>query len=121
MICFGTCIDTIKLHVERHKAFYSVGLGNNRFSISAKMDIGRDLIHEFLSSCNSYYEIKCSTDTLLGENHYSFMWFVVTHALNTRKLIGSAAPCHRFVARIRSPNGAEGVRSSTSQDRLLNK
>jgi len=54
------------------------------------MDIGRDLIHEFLSWSNSYW---AKIITL-------FMWFVATHALNTRKLIGSRAPCHRFVARI---------------------
>jgi len=36
------------------------------------MDIGRALIHEFLSRSNSYYEIKCSTGTLTDENHYSF-------------------------------------------------
>jgi len=49
------------------------------------------------------------------------MSFVATHALNTRKLIGSLAPSHRFVAKIRSLNGAEGLRFSTFQDRLLNK
>jgi len=49
------------------------------------------------------------------------MWFVATHAVNTRKLIGSVVPCHIFVERIRSINGAEGVRSSTLQDSLLNK
>jgi len=85
------------------------------------MDIVRALIHEFLNRSNSYYKIKCSTDTLMGDNHYSFMWFVATHALNTLKLIGSVAPCHRIVARVRSLNGAEGVRSSTLQDTLLNK
>jgi len=47
--------------------------------------------------------------------------FYVTHALNTRKLIGSVAPCHRFVARVWFLNGAEGVRSSTLQDTLINK
>jgi len=36
------------------------------------MDIGRALIHEFLSRSESYYEIKCSTGTLTDENHYSF-------------------------------------------------
>ena len=85
------------------------------------MDIGQALIHEFLSMSNSYYEMKCSSTTLMGENHYSFMWFVATHALNSRKLILSVAFCHRFVARIRSLNGAEGIRSSTFQDSLLNK
>jgi len=50
-----------------------------------------------------------------------FMWFVATLDLNTRKLIGSLAPSHRFVARIRSLNCAEGVSSSTLQDSLLNK
>jgi len=50
-----------------------------------------------------------------------FMWFVATHALNTGKLIGSGTLCHRFVARSRSLNGAEGVRSSTLQDSILNK
>jgi len=36
------------------------------------MDIGLALIHDFLSRSNSCYEIKCSTSTLVGENHYSF-------------------------------------------------
>jgi len=49
------------------------------------------------------------------------MWFVATHAVNTRKLIGSVARSHRFVVRIRSINGAEGLRSSTLQDSLLSK
>jgi len=49
------------------------------------------------------------------------MWFVATDDLNTNKLIVSFAPFHRFVARIRSLNGVEGVRSSTLQDILLNK
>jgi len=53
MIRFGTRIDTIKLLVERHKAFYSVGLGNNWCSISSNMDIGRALIHDFFSRSNS--------------------------------------------------------------------
>jgi len=75
------------------------------------MDIVRDHIHEFLSRSNSYWT-KIIT---------IFMWFVSTHALNTRKLIGSGAPCHRFVARIRSLNGVEMFRSSTFQDSLLNK
>jgi len=72
MILFGLCIETIKLHVESHKAFYSVCLGNILCSISANMDIGRGFIHDFLSTSNSYYEIKCSTGTLVGENYYSF-------------------------------------------------
>jgi len=75
------------------------------------MDIVRDLIHEFLSRSNSYW---AKIITL-------FMWFVATHALNTRKVIGSGAPCHRFVSRIRSLNGAEGLKSSTFQDSFLNK
>jgi len=75
------------------------------------MDIFRALIHEFLSRSISWYEIKCSTGTMMGEYHYSFMWFVATHALNTRKLITSIAPCHKFVARIISLNGVEGVRN----------
>jgi len=49
------------------------------------------------------------------------MLFVSTHALNTRKLIGSVAPCYRLVARVRSLNGVEWVRSSILQDTLLNK
>jgi len=53
MIRFSTRIDTIKLLVERNKAFYSVGLGNNWYSISANMDIGRALIHVFFSRSNS--------------------------------------------------------------------
>jgi len=36
------------------------------------MVIGRALIHEFLSRSNSYYEIKCSTGIVVGENYYSF-------------------------------------------------
>ena len=72
MICFGTRIDNIKLLVERRKAFYSVGLGNNWCSVSAKMYIGLALIHEFLSRSNSNYEIKFRIGTLMGENHYSF-------------------------------------------------
>jgi len=118
---FGKCIDTIKLLVERHKSFYSVGLGNIWCSISAKMDRGRALIHEFLCMSNLYYEIKCSPGTLMAENHYSLYVVCCNPCLNKRKLIGSVAPCHRFVARIRSLNGAEGVTSSTSQDSLLNK
>jgi len=57
----------------------------------------------------------------MDEHHYSFLWFVATDALNKRKLIVSVAAFHRFVARIRSLNGVEGVRSSTLQDSLLNK
>jgi len=72
MIRFGTCIDTIKLFDERRKAFYSVGLGNNWSSVSSKLNIGGALIHEFLIRSNSYYEMKCSSSTLMGENHYSF-------------------------------------------------
>jgi len=53
MICFGTRIDTIKLLVERRKALYSVGLGNNWCSISANMDIVRARIHDFFSRSNS--------------------------------------------------------------------
>jgi len=49
------------------------------------------------------------------------MWFDANHALNKRKLIGSVAPFHRFVARIRSLNAAEGVRSSIIQDSILKK
>jgi len=75
------------------------------------MDIGLDLIHEFLSMSNSYW---AKIITL-------FTWFKATNTLNTRKLIGSGATCHRFVARIRSLNGEEGLRSSTFQDSLLNK
>ena len=44
-----------------------------------------------------------------------------THISNTHKLNVSVAPWHRFLARIRSLNGAEGLRSSTFQDNLLNK
>ena len=47
--------------------------------------------------------------------------FYATHALNTRKLIGSFGPRNRFVPRIRSINGAEGVTSSTILDSLLYK
>ena len=65
--------------------------------------------------------MKCSTGNLMDEHHYSFLWFVATDALNKRKLIVSVAAFHRFVARIRSLNGVEGVRSSTLQDSLLNK
>jgi len=67
IILFGICISTIKLLVERHKAFYSVSSSSNSSSISAKVDLGRILIHEFLSWSNSYYEIKCSTGNLMGE------------------------------------------------------
>jgi len=102
MIWFGSCINTIKLLFERHKAFYSVGSSNNCCLISEKIDISRALIHEFLSRSNSYYEMKLSTGNMMGEHLYSFYGFVATRALNTRKLIGSVAPCHRFVVRIRS-------------------
>jgi len=51
----------------------------------------------------------------------TFTWFVAADALNTRKLIVSIAPFHRFVARIRYLNGVERVRSSTLQESLLNK
>jgi len=40
----------------------------------------------------------------MGDVITIFMWFVATDALNTRKLIVSVAPFHRFVARIRSLN-----------------
>ena len=76
-------------------------------------------MREFLSWIKSYYEMKCSTGNLLGEDHYYFVWFVAIDALNTRKIIVSVAPFHRFVARIRSLNGVEG--SLTLQDSLLNK
>ena len=111
MICFGTRIDTIKLLVERHKAFYSVGLGNNWCSIFANMDIGRALIHDFF--IGAIHNTKLTAEQVLWwwKIITLFMWFVATHDLNTRKLIGSLAPSHRFVARIRSLNGAEGVKS----------
>jgi len=32
----------------------------------------RALIHEFLSWRNSYYEMKFSTNNVMGEHHYSF-------------------------------------------------
>jgi len=83
MIWFGTCINTIKLIVERHKAFYSVGSSNNWCSISTNIDIFRVLIHKFLNRSKSYYEIKCRTCSLMA-NITLFMWFVATHALNTR-------------------------------------
>jgi len=73
------------------------------------MDLVRDLIHEFLSRNISYW---AKIITL-------FMWFVATQALNTHKLIASGAPIHKFVARIRSLNGAEGLRSSTFKDSIL--
>jgi len=111
MIWFGTWINTIKLLVERQKEFYSFSTRNNW--VSARIDIGRALRHVFLSWGNSYYEMIGSTGNLMGEHHYSFMWFVATHALNTRKLIVAVAPFHRFVARTRSLNGVEAVRIST--------
>jgi len=43
---------------------------------TAKVDIGRVLIHEFLSWGNSYYEMKCSTGNLMGEHHYFFMYLL---------------------------------------------
>jgi len=32
----------------------------------------------FFSWRKLYYEMKCSTDNLRGENHYPFTWFVVS-------------------------------------------
>ena len=57
----GTCIITIKLLIERLKAFYSVISSNNLCSFSVKIYLVRDLIHEFLSRCITYYDMKCST------------------------------------------------------------
>ena len=56
----------------------------------------------------------------MGEHHYSFMWFVVTDASNSPKLIVFFIPFHRFVARMISLNGVEVVRTSTLQDSLIN-
>jgi len=78
-------------------------------------------MREFLSWIKSYYEMKCNTRNMMGDVITIFMWFVATNALNTGKLIVSVAPFHRFVARIKSLNGVEGVRSSTLQDSLFNK
>jgi len=36
--------------------------------------------------------MKCSTDNVMGEHHYSLMSFVATHAFNTHKLNVSVAP-----------------------------
>ena len=121
MISFGTRTDTIKLLVERHKAFYSVGLGNNWCSISANMDIGRVLIHDFFIVAIHNTKLNAAQVLWWEKIITLFMWFVATHDLITRKLIGSLSPSHRFVARISFLNGAEWVKSSTLQDSLLNK
>ena len=57
----GICIITIKLIIERLKAFYSVISSNNLCWFSVKIYLVRDLIHEFLSWCITYYDMKCST------------------------------------------------------------
>jgi len=57
----GTCIITIKLLIERLKAFYSVISSNNLCSFSVKIYLVRALIHEFLSWRITYYDMKCST------------------------------------------------------------
>jgi len=67
-----TCIIMIKLLVERHKKLYSASSGNNWCPFFAKIYLGRALIHEFLSWCIPYYDMKCSTDNEMGEYHYSF-------------------------------------------------
>jgi len=121
MISFGTRTDTMKLLVERHKAFYSICLGNNWCSISANMDIGRALLHDFFIGAIHNTKLTAAQVLWWAKIITLFMWFVAIHALNIRKLIGSLAPSHRFVARIRPLNGAEGVNSSTLQDSLLNK
>jgi len=43
-----TWINTMKLHVELNKGFYSVGSGNNWCSFSAKIELCRNPMHEFL-------------------------------------------------------------------------
>ena len=60
---------TIKLHVEHNKIFYSVNSGNNWCSFFAKTYLGRALIPEFLTWRISSYDIKCSTDNVMGEHH----------------------------------------------------
>jgi len=86
------------------------------------MDTGRALINIFFSVVAIHNKKLTAAQVLWWAKIITlFMWFVATHALNTRKLIGSLAPSHRFVSRIRSLNGAEGVKSSTLQDSLLNK
>jgi len=45
---FGTCINILKLHVERHKGLYEVGSSYNWRTISAKKDLSRAPIHEFI-------------------------------------------------------------------------
>jgi len=69
-----------------------------------KLDIKLALIREFFSWRNSYYEMICGWANIIT----IFTWFFATEALNTRKLIVSVAPFHRFVARIRSLNGGGG-------------
>jgi len=65
----GTCIITIKLNVERNKTFYSVNSVNKWCLFFAKIYLGRALIQEFLSWRISYYDIKYSTDNVMGEHH----------------------------------------------------
>ena len=86
------------------------------------MDTGRALINIFFSVVAIHNKKLTAAQVLWWAKIITlFMWFVATHALNTRKLIGSLAPSHRFVSRIRSLNGVEWVRSSILQDTLLNK
>jgi len=66
-------VSTLLSYISKFiKALYSVRSGNNWCSISSKIDIVRVLIHEFLSTSNSYYEMKCCTVNLMGEHHYPF-------------------------------------------------
>jgi len=56
----------------------------------------------------------------MGDIITLFTCFVATDASNTRKLIVFFTTFHKFVARMRSLNGVEGVKSSTLQDSLHN-
>ena len=58
-----SCISNV---IKRFIQLTQVIIGVHSF---AKIYLCRDLIQEFLSWRISYYDMKCSTDNVMGEHH----------------------------------------------------